>query len=177
MLSKVGKANHVEELRRHARRLSRQAWSLLRLADTMADEMVAEDDAIALAADPFAYEHEQLLEAMALRMLRERSRRRKLFPAHLFGECSWDIILMLYRYRVQGRRATTGSFAVDLDCPVRVIEDNLKELKAEGLVEWCGRTHFVRLSDDGASRVRSFFVEEDIATEADNDTGSRLDCA
>ena len=143
----------------------------------MADEAVAEDDEIALAADPFAYEHEQLLEAMARRMLQERSRRRKIFPAQLFGECGWDIILMLYRYRVQGRRATSSNFAVELNCTVRSIEDHLKELKAAGLVEWCGRTHFVRLSDDGAARVRSFFVEDDIVTEADNDTGIRLDCA
>lgn len=162
--------------------MSRHAWALLRMADELARDGADPRDAEGeLAPDPPAYEYEQLLAAMAERLLGERARRRQLFPGRIFGDCGWDMVLILYRNRVHGRRSVPHNVAMELDCTVREVEALVTILLEEGLVEWCNRFHFIRLSDDGASRVRDFFIDEEVdqkrASQAGNDTLLERQCA
>ncbi|GGA00348.1 hypothetical protein GCM10010923_06170 [Blastomonas marina] len=168
----------MAELRHQARQMSRHAWSLLRMADSLAREEVAQNDlADPSTASALAYEHEQLLAAMAGRLLDERARRRKLFPNRMFDEAGWDMLMILYRNRVQGRRSLPHNVAMEIETTVRVVEDLAKELISDGLVEWCSRFHFIRLSDEGAARIRDFFLDEDRAPEAGESAVPERKCA
>lgn len=158
--------------------MSRHAWSLLRMADSLAREEVAQNDlADPSTASALAYEHEQLLAAMAVRQLDERARRRKLFPNRIFDEAGWDMLLILYRNRVQGRRSLPHNVAMEIETTVRVVEDLAKELIGDGFVEWCSRFHFIRLSDEGAARIRDFFLDEDRTPDVRDDSLIERKCA
>jgi hypothetical protein len=178
MVRKVEKSRQVAELRQHARQLSRQAGALLRMADDMArsagtpDQMGGE-----LSPGPLAYEFEQLLAAMAERALAEHVRRRSLFAAPMFENTAWGILLMLYRNRVQGRRSVAHNLALELGCTVRMVEDQVKKLVDGGLANWCDRFNFIGISDEGASRIRHFFLEENPVPAIRNDSIPEQICA
>lgn len=161
MTPKIGKAQQVAELRQHARQMSRQAGSLLKMADDLARNEACEDGLGGeISPGPLAYEYEQLLAAMVEQTLAERTRHRSLFGTQMFGNIAWDVLLLVYRNRVQGRRSVPHNLALELGSTVRAVEEQVKLLVAEELFEWCPRFNYIRVSDEGAARVREFFVGE-----------------
>lgn len=173
MLREINRAQLGSELRAQARQLSRQAWNLLRMADRLSQEEGGSSAAGGeLQPKALAYEHEQLLAGMAERMLRERAQRRRLFPQSLFGARGWDVLLILYRNRVQGRRSVPHNVAMELECPVREVDELVKALSDEQLTEWCDRYHYVRLSETGALRVRDYFIADGSSQQDEGDAGT-----
>jgi hypothetical protein len=61
---------------------------------------------LALLADPESPEAGQALRAVAERLYAERRRRDEYFPAALFGEPAWDLLLALFIAHDEGRHVS-----------------------------------------------------------------------
>jgi DNA-binding transcriptional ArsR family regulator len=129
--------------------------------------MTAEQRAKALlfSADPAQVPVPPTRESPALTLARmlyaERRRRDRSFPADIFGEPSWDILLDLFVARGEGRRVPTTSACIGAHVPPTTALRWLRLLEGHGLVEReederDGRRTFVRLSAKGMDLVGKF---------------------
>jgi DNA-binding MarR family transcriptional regulator len=85
------------------------------------------------------------------RTLRRAARQSRLFPADLFGEPTWDILLDLYVAGRESRRVPTTSACIGAHVPPTTALRWLRILEARGFVEResdgkDGRRTFVRLT-------------------------------
>ena len=99
--------------------------------------------------------------ALARMIYAERRRRDRTFPADIFGEPSWDILLDLFVARGEGRRVPTTSACIGAHVPPTTALRWLRLLEGHGLVEReederDGRRTFVRLSTKGMDLVGNF---------------------
>lgn len=87
-----------------------------------------------------------------------RRQRRRHFTAELFGEPAWDLLLDLFRARLEGKMITVTSACIAADVPLSTALRWLGVLEGEGLVERSRnvsdqRSTWVRLTDTGASAM------------------------
>ena len=110
----------------------------------------------------------------------ERRRRKKFFPADLFGEAAWDILLDLFAARLERRRISVTSACIGADVPSTTGLRWLGQLEALGLIERVvsetdQRVTWVRLSDACAQRMNNYYHSRPISsTEHDHITSSLL---
>ncbi|WP_295636015.1 winged helix DNA-binding protein [Novosphingobium sp.] len=98
---------------------------------------------------------------LARMLYAERRRRDRTFPADIFGEPSWDILLDLFVARGEGRRVPTTSACIGAHVPPTTALRWLRLLEGQGLIEReederDGRRTFVRLSTKGMDLVGNF---------------------
>jgi DNA-binding transcriptional ArsR family regulator len=118
-----------------------------------------------LRTDPAEVSVPPTREPQALTLARmiyaERRRRDRTFPADIFGEPSWDILLDLFVARGEGRRVPTTSACIGAHVPPTTALRWLRLLEGQGLIEReederDGRRTFVRLSTKGMDLVGNF---------------------
>ncbi len=64
-----------------------------------------------------------------------RRARRRFFPAELFGEPAWDLLLDLFQARLEGKMISVTSACIGADVPLSTALRWIGVLEAEGLVE------------------------------------------
>lgn len=98
------------------------------------------------------------LAELAAEELRERGRRSAHFPANLFGEPAWDILLDLYLNACRGKEVSVSSACLAAQVPATTGLRWVGLLEAEGFIarrpsERDRRTVILDLTADGRSRV------------------------
>jgi hypothetical protein len=90
--------------------------------------------------------------------LTARSARRALFPAHLFADAAWDVLLELYAAALQGEECGLDALSV-ARLSARPLLDLLDQLRGEGLVTPISEANPARfrLTLSGLSRMECFF--------------------
>lgn len=104
------------------------------------------------------------LAVLAEQLYQERRRRSRHFPAHLFAEPAWDILLDLFVNGVRKRAISITSACIAGGIPPTTGLRWLGLLEKEGLLvrETSGadaRVTWVRLSDEGMKAVRGYIAE------------------
>jgi hypothetical protein len=115
---------------------------------------------VLLLSDPQSPEAGQTLRAVAERLLAERRKRDEFFPAALFGEPAWDLLLALFIARDDGRAVTLA----EAYQAARVDERNgptlIEKLIASGLVARShNRGNAVLLTDHGMDRLSDYLAD------------------
>jgi hypothetical protein len=103
------------------------------------------------------------LTARARAVLAERKRRTVLFPAVLFGEIAWEMLLWLYVTEDEGERQTIGRLANLVGAPHTTALRWIGYLEKEGLIERKPhpndrRTVFVHLLNEGRNHLDRWFA-------------------
>jgi DNA-binding IclR family transcriptional regulator len=85
-------------------------------------------------------------------------------PPELFGEPAWDILLDLHAAAARGLAVSVSNACLAADAPASTALRWLQHLQAEGLVERLAdatdaRRHYVRLTDEGLTRMRAYFAD------------------
>jgi DNA-binding MarR family transcriptional regulator len=98
---------------------------------------------------------------LAQRIYRARRQRAEFWPAELFGEPVWDILLDLYIRACEGRDVSVTSACVASSVPSSTALRWLNLLESNGLVDrhdapHDSRVHYVRLTMDGTRRMQQF---------------------
>ncbi|NLR72921.1 MarR family transcriptional regulator [Novosphingobium sp. ERN07] len=101
--------------------------------------------------------------SFARRIYDFRRKRERYFPADLFAEPAWDILLDLYIFRLEGRRATVKSVCIASGVPqttaLRWINLLIeKELLDRTQDEHDSRVRCISLSDNGYHAVRAMLL-------------------
>lgn len=91
----------------------------------------------------------------------DRRQRRRFFPADLFGEPAWDLLLDLFKARLEGRMITVTSACIAADVPLSTALRWLGVLEEQGLVERRPnvedqRSTWVRLTDQAVSAMINY---------------------
>ncbi len=115
---------------------------------------------LALLADPLSPEAGQSLRAVAERLYAERRRRDEYFPAALFGEPAWDLLLALFIAHDEGRHVPLqeaySAAKVDPSEGPALVE----KLIAAGLVtRGHNRWNAILLTDQGMDRLGDYLAD------------------
>ena len=94
---------------------------------------------------------------------RLRRKRHAMFPAKLFGDPTWDMLLQLYAARLDMQRLTITRLTNLCGVPATTVLRRLGTLEAEGLVirtddPWDGRRVHIALSFVGAEAMERCFA-------------------
>jgi hypothetical protein len=115
---------------------------------------------VLLLEDPNSPEAGQTLRAMAERLLAERRRRDEYFPAALFGEPAWDLLLALFIARDDGRAVTLAEAYQAARIDERHGPTLIEKLIASGLVTRShNRGNAVLLTDHGMDRLSDYLAD------------------
>jgi DNA-binding MarR family transcriptional regulator len=103
------------------------------------------------------------LAAMAERLYLERRRRDEYFPAGLFGEPAWDLILALFVARDEGRRLTVAEAYEAAKVKPAAGRKLLARMESQGMIRRSAgqqdrRKKFVGLTDDGTERLTDYLT-------------------
>lgn len=95
--------------------------------------------------------------------LEARKERQKYFPASMFGESAWDMLLALYIAESEGDPLKIGELTRRSGAPANTVFRWLNFLEGEDLVEWVavsaglGPTP-IRLTDKATAALDAFFA-------------------
>ena len=115
---------------------------------------------LAILRDPLSPEAGQLLRTVAERLYAERRRREEYFPAALFGEPAWDLLLALFIAHDDGRHISLEeayeAAKVDPSDGRALVE----KLVASGLVTRShNRWNAILLTDHGSDRLSDYLAD------------------
>ena len=109
-------------------------------------------------------------EAQDAALSRQRTRmlldlynaRMKVFPAGLFADPAWEMLLDLTHARLAGKRVSVSSLCIAAHVPATTALRRIGDLVRSGLVtrekdENDGRRVFVELTEDGVARMNLYF--------------------
>ena len=107
--------------------------------------------------------HQDDLAAMCMELRRQRRLRSAYFPADLFHEPSWDMLLMLYLARVERRTMYVKTLVMAADAPITTSQRWIDHLARMGLVirteDPADRRRVeVQLSDSGADAMETYLI-------------------
>lgn len=99
---------------------------------------------------------------LAARDYGNRRARRRYFPAELFGEPAWDLLLDLFQARLDGKQISVTSACIGADVPLSTALRWIGVLEAEGLVERSRnlndhRSSWVHLTDRAMAAMSEYF--------------------
>lgn len=91
----------------------------------------------------------------------ERGQRTKFFPAHLFSDPAWDILLDLYIAKEKETPLTTTAVAIGSHSPLTTALRWIKAMEAEGLLRrYHGKTDqrytYIELTPEGVKRMADY---------------------
>lgn len=97
-----------------------------------------------------------------------RQRRAKFFPADIFADPAWDILLEVFLADIEQRRLTISCACMAACVPPTTALRWISSMTATGLLERYpdrhdGRRHYVQLSTVASQSMRSYFSEEFVA--------------
>lgn len=142
--------------------------TLQRLADQMSDiantiSRLQMDAAIAAApANGANADQGEITAALLHEMLVARRGRARFFPAGLFFDPAWDILLDLLKSRLSQRRVSVSSVCVASNVPPTTALRWIKLLENEGLVTrradpFDGRRFYIELTEQGEASLAHYF--------------------
>jgi hypothetical protein len=115
---------------------------------------------VILLSDPDSPEAGQTLRAVAERLYAERRKRDEYFPAALFGEPAWDLLLTLFIARDDGRAMTLPEAYRAARVDERHGPTLIEKLIASGLVTRShNRGNAVLLTDHGMDRLSDYLAD------------------
>ena len=115
---------------------------------------------VMLLSDPHSPEAGQTLRAVAERLLAERRKRDEYFPAALFGEPAWDLLLALFVARDDGRAVSLSEAYQAARVDARHGPTLIEKLIASGLVARShNRGNAVLLTDHGMDRLSDYLAD------------------
>ena len=115
---------------------------------------------LAILADPHSPEAGQSLRAMAERLYAERRRREEYFPAALFGEPAWDLLLALFIAHDDGRHISLEEAYEAAKVDPRDGRALIEKLVASGLVTRShNRWNAILLTDKGNDRLSDYLAD------------------
>lgn len=96
--------------------------------------------------------------------IRKRRQRERFFPADLFADPAWDILLDLYAAHLEGRNISVSSACIAAAVPATTALRWLKTLSDDGQIVRVpdladGRRIFVAISEDSVARLDAYFNE------------------
>ena len=102
------------------------------------------------------------------RLIKARTRRRRLFPGLLFAEPAWNMLLELYLAHLEGRKQAQTSLALTSDVPATTAQRWIISLAEEGWLNRSADTHdarrvLVELSQKGQVAMNKFFSQSELA--------------
>lgn len=100
------------------------------------------------------------------RLLRQRRMREQFFPADLFADPAWDMLLDLYAARLEGRSVAVSSLCIAAAVPATTALRWIKTMTDTGLFERHadprdGRRIFIGLSDKSTQAMERYFAALD----------------
>ena len=107
---------------------------------------------------------------VALRaVIRSRRARSQFFPADLFADPGWDILLDLMAARCERRRVSVSSLCIAAAVPPTTALRWIKDMTSAGLLVRQadvadGRRIFIDLADNAATAMRAYFAQEKAIT-------------
>lgn len=138
----------------------------LRGSDTLFDRtsMDVRDRDDAYRARPAPATRPQVTSQDVRALLRLRRQRDRMFPAGLFADPAWDMLLDLMAARLAGEQVSVSSLCIAAAVPPTTALRWIRQLSDHGLImreedPRDGRRVFVRLSDDGADRMQSWLAD------------------
>lgn len=115
---------------------------------------------VMLLQDPDSPEAGQTLRAVAERLYAERRKREEFFPATLFGEPAWDLLLTLFIAREDGRAVPLAEAYEAARIDARQGPTLVEKLIASGLVARShNRSNTVLLTDHGMDRLSDYLAD------------------
>lgn len=78
--------------------------------------------------------HDDALADIARGILTNRRSRSAMFPADLFGEWAWEVLLLLFIADAEGRQMTGWMIAHDLACSPSLLSRWIKHLSSVALI-------------------------------------------
>ncbi len=95
------------------------------------------------------------------RIIQARRLRQKFFPAHLFSDPAWDILLTLALAQLKQHRVTVTNLCAGSAAPHTTALRYIQAMVDEGLIERLGdpldgRRKFVSLSESGSKQMTCF---------------------
>lgn len=101
--------------------------------------------------------------SLATEIYRFRRKRDDFFRDSLFSDPGWDILLELYRLRLEGRRASVKSVCIASGVPPTTALRWINILISKGLLERTNdlrdhRVRWIALSDEGYGTMREFLL-------------------
>jgi DNA-binding MarR family transcriptional regulator len=108
-------------------------------------------------------EHRRRAGAIRLR-LRQRRMRTQYFPADLFADPAWDMLLDLYAARIEGQVVSVSSLCIAASVPATTALRWIKTMTDAGLFvrsadDRDGRRIFIGLSDAAFARMSEYFEQ------------------
>ncbi|HEX6375203.1 MAG TPA: hypothetical protein VFZ91_05740 [Allosphingosinicella sp.] len=115
---------------------------------------------LALLSDPLSTEAGQALRTVAERLYAERRRRDEYFPAALFGEPAWDLLLALFIAHDDGRHVSLDEAYAAAKIEARDGPALIEKLVAAGLVTPShNRRNAILLTDHGLDRLNDYLAD------------------
>jgi hypothetical protein len=110
----------------------------------------------------WTYLDREMILAKVLDAYKARRRRKSFFPADVFGEPGWDLLLDLFAARLQNRRISVSSACIAADVPLTTALRWLGLLEQFGLVERTDsdsdqRVTWVRLTDSATASMSELY--------------------
>ena len=115
---------------------------------------------VMLLQDPHSPEAGQTLRAVAERLYAERRKRDEYFPAALFGEPAWDLLLALFIAHDDGRHVSLSEAYDAAKIDPRSGPTLIEKLIAAGLVTRShNRGNTILLTDHGMDRLTDYLAD------------------
>ena len=115
---------------------------------------------VALIYDPLSPEAGHTLRAVAERLLAERRKREEYFPAALFGEPAWDLLLALFIAHDDGRAVPISEAYEAARLDARHGPTLIEKLIDSGLVTRShNRGNALLLTDHGMDRLSDYLAD------------------
>ena len=115
---------------------------------------------VALLSDPLSPEAGHTLRTVAERLYAERRRREEYFPAALFGEPAWDLLLALFIAQDDGRHVPLTEAYAAAKIDARDGPALIEKLVAAGLVTRShNRWNAILLTDHGMERLGDYLAD------------------
>ena len=148
-------------LRRDFSRQSQQIEQLATLLRKFVTGDVAPVQAVPRLPQPFIG-RQQIDPAMVRRVIRRRQDRHKHFPANLFADPAWDMLLDLAAAKAERKRVSITSLCLASGVPMTTALRWLSVLADKKLIERKedpadGRRVFVELTDDAFAAMARYF--------------------
>jgi DNA-binding MarR family transcriptional regulator len=138
------------------------AQGLIRLAERLRNSTTQASAFAELAVNTGAGSRKrEAYFALATRIYEMRRQRTEFWPAELFGEPAWDIMLDLYIRECEGREVNVTSVCIASSVPQSTALRWVSLLESNGLIERRGAPHdfrvqYLRLTKDGSQRMQRF---------------------
>ncbi len=111
---------------------------------------------------PLSPEVQEMRAARVRRLIHERNRRTEHFPACMFSDPAWDVLLELYAFELSQQRVTVTQLGTMSYVPATTVSRWISALECEGLVErkiddLDNRKVFVALTRKGKFAMDGYF--------------------